>query len=108
VQTKRVRVSDGRKKRPHKGLVQHNVKVRTRASDRFNELAKGMQATDPEFTTGELFEFMLAAYEASKNKSGLASIAKAGRLDPVPEPLDRAEGRTVHFDFSRRQNWRKS
>jgi hypothetical protein len=99
VRTKRVRVSDDRKKRPRKGLVQHNVKVRARASDRFNELAESMKATDPEFTKGDLFELMLAAYEASKDKSGLASITKVGRLAPVPEPRDRAEGRTVHFDL---------
>jgi hypothetical protein len=99
VLTKRVRVSDGRKKRPRKGLVQHNVKVRARASDRFNEIAESMKETDPEFTKGDLFELMLEAYEASKNKSDLASIAKAGRRAPSPEPHDRAEGRTVHFDL---------
>jgi hypothetical protein len=99
VQTKRVRVSDGRKKRPHKGLVQHNVKVRARTSARFNELYVSLKTTDQEFTKGELFEQMLMAYVTSKDKSGLASVTKAARLDPVPEPQDRAEGRTAHFDL---------
>src|SRR5262245_56862643 len=102
LQTKQVRIPQG-KKRPEKGLVQCNVKVRKRARDRFEHAFKRAQAAtagdDVELTKGAFFEMVLAAFEASE--SGGANLAEAAKIicrSPQPSAQDRRDDRSEYLE----------
>lgn len=82
LKTKRVRTSDGRKKRPSKSLVQFNVKVRSRVRSQIEAEYGAAREQAPDLTKGEFMERMLAAYQSG------------GGTAPVPSAADRAAGRT--------------
>lgn len=99
IQVKRVKVTDARSKRPQKGLVQCNVKVRARARDRFEDaFDRARRTSNPDITKGEFFELVLAAFEAYEKKGGLVAAAEAIRKAPQPAPIDKAEGRTDYLE----------
>ena len=99
LQVKRVRVTDGRSKRPEKNLVQHNVKIRARVRDQFEDaFQKARDAAGGDLTKGEFFELMFVAYQAKEGKASLTAAADIVRKSPIPQPEDKAEGRTVALE----------
>ena len=95
-QTKRIRVKDGRKRRPQKGLVQFAVKVRSRVRDRFEAAFEAARdAADGNLTKGDFMDMVLAGYEAQAAGADLAATAAAVTRDPVPSKQDRDDGRTI-------------
>jgi hypothetical protein len=99
LQTKRVRIADGRKRPPAKGLVQCNVKVRGRARDRFEQAFERAQKAAPEITKGDFFELVLAAFEAGESGTDLAKVAELARRVPTPPAVDRRDGRTEFIEL---------
>ena len=92
LETRQVRVTDGRAKKQKKGLQQFAVKAKARVLDRFEELLAKMKAANPNFTKGDLLELIVASFE--KNPAEPANL----RLAATPDAQDRADGRTVHLD----------
>jgi hypothetical protein len=93
LQTKRVRVTDGRQRRPRKGLKQFAIKARARVLDIFTEAFEQMSAGDPSITRGDLLELMVASFVKTP------SAARTARLAATPDPRDRTEGRVEHIDL---------
>jgi hypothetical protein len=88
-------------KKPLKGLVQCNSKVRPRTRERFEEAydrARKVTADAGEdLTKGDFFELLLAAFEAQEKGGNLVDAAKLVG-SPQQSDQDRQAGRTEHLE----------
>ena len=90
------------KKRPQKGLVQCNNKVRPRTRERFEEAygrtLKVSGGAGEDLTRGDFFELLLAAFEAQEKGENLVDAAKLVARSPRQSDQDRQAGRTEHLE----------